>query len=180
MRWITSRAMAVTAVEHEHRVTPRELFFDLVFVFAFTQVATCWRMTRLSPGSAGGCSSSPRSGGHGRLTPGSRTSSIPRRTSSASPCSSRSSRCSSLLSSCRVCSAVTGCSSARLSSSSARSTQRCTRSPAAGTPTFSAPCSGWRLDAARRDPHSRRRLRGRSAGPGSGSAPSPARTSARR
>ncbi len=32
--------MAVTAIEHEHRVTPRELFFDLVFVFAFTQVAT--------------------------------------------------------------------------------------------------------------------------------------------
>jgi low temperature requirement protein LtrA len=32
--------MAVTAVEHEHRVTPRELFFDLVFVFAITQVAT--------------------------------------------------------------------------------------------------------------------------------------------
>jgi low temperature requirement protein LtrA len=29
-----------TAVEEEHRVTPRELFFDLVFVFAFTQVAT--------------------------------------------------------------------------------------------------------------------------------------------
>jgi low temperature requirement protein LtrA len=32
--------MAVTAVEQEHSVTPRELFFDLVFVFAFTQVAT--------------------------------------------------------------------------------------------------------------------------------------------
>jgi low temperature requirement protein LtrA len=32
--------MAATAVEQEHRVTPRELFFDLVFVFAFTQVAT--------------------------------------------------------------------------------------------------------------------------------------------
>ncbi len=32
--------MVVTAVEHEHRVTPRELFFDLVFVFAFTQVTT--------------------------------------------------------------------------------------------------------------------------------------------
>jgi low temperature requirement protein LtrA len=32
--------MAATAIEHEHRVTPRELFFDLVFVFAFTQVAT--------------------------------------------------------------------------------------------------------------------------------------------
>jgi low temperature requirement protein LtrA len=29
-----------TAIEHEHRVTPRELFFDLVFVFAFTQVTT--------------------------------------------------------------------------------------------------------------------------------------------
>ena len=32
--------VAATAVDHEHRVTPRELFFDLVFVFAFTQVAT--------------------------------------------------------------------------------------------------------------------------------------------
>jgi low temperature requirement protein LtrA len=32
--------MAATAVDSEHRVTPRELFFDLVFVFAFTQVAT--------------------------------------------------------------------------------------------------------------------------------------------
>jgi low temperature requirement protein LtrA len=27
-------------VEQEHRVTPLELFFDLVFVFAFTQVTT--------------------------------------------------------------------------------------------------------------------------------------------
>ena len=34
------RAMPATAVEHEHPVTPRELFFDLVFVFAFTQVTT--------------------------------------------------------------------------------------------------------------------------------------------
>ena len=25
-------------MEHEHRITPLELFFDLVFVFAFTQV----------------------------------------------------------------------------------------------------------------------------------------------
>jgi low temperature requirement protein LtrA len=32
--------MSIAALEHEHRVTPRELFFDLVFVFAFTQVAT--------------------------------------------------------------------------------------------------------------------------------------------
>jgi low temperature requirement protein LtrA len=30
----------VAVVDREHRVTPRELFFDLVFVFAFTQVAT--------------------------------------------------------------------------------------------------------------------------------------------
>ena len=39
-REVGSRGMPATAVEHEHRVTPRELFFDLVFVFAFTQVAT--------------------------------------------------------------------------------------------------------------------------------------------
>jgi len=32
--------MPALAVDREHRVTPRELFFDLVFVFAFTQVAT--------------------------------------------------------------------------------------------------------------------------------------------
>ena len=32
--------MPIAAVDQEHRVTPRELFFDLVFVFAFTQVAT--------------------------------------------------------------------------------------------------------------------------------------------
>src|SRR5918992_338029 len=32
--------MPATAVDSEHRVTPRELFFDLVFVFGFTQVAT--------------------------------------------------------------------------------------------------------------------------------------------
>jgi low temperature requirement protein LtrA len=32
--------MGIAAVDHEHHVTPRELFFDLVFVFAFTQVAT--------------------------------------------------------------------------------------------------------------------------------------------
>jgi low temperature requirement protein LtrA len=31
--------MGIAAVEQEHRVTPRELFFDLVFVFAFTQIA---------------------------------------------------------------------------------------------------------------------------------------------
>jgi low temperature requirement protein LtrA len=42
--------MAATAVEHEHRVTPRELFFDLVFVFAFTQVATLLAADPTFPG----------------------------------------------------------------------------------------------------------------------------------
>jgi low temperature requirement protein LtrA len=32
--------MRIAAVDQEHGVTPRELFFDLVFVFAFTQVTT--------------------------------------------------------------------------------------------------------------------------------------------
>jgi low temperature requirement protein LtrA len=32
--------MPALAVDREHRVTPRELFFDLVFVFGFTQVAS--------------------------------------------------------------------------------------------------------------------------------------------
>src|SRR3954462_8182934 len=34
--------MSDLAVEREHRVSPIELFFDLVFVFAFTQVTTLW------------------------------------------------------------------------------------------------------------------------------------------
>ena len=32
--------MSEQPAQHEHRVTPLELFFDLVFVFAFTQVTT--------------------------------------------------------------------------------------------------------------------------------------------
>ena len=32
--------MSEQPTEHEHRVTPLELFFDLVFVFGFTQVTT--------------------------------------------------------------------------------------------------------------------------------------------
>ena len=32
--------MSEQAIEREHRITPLELFFDLVFVFAFTQVTT--------------------------------------------------------------------------------------------------------------------------------------------
>lgn len=34
--------MSEFAVEREHRVSPIELFFDLVFAFAFTQVTTLW------------------------------------------------------------------------------------------------------------------------------------------
>jgi low temperature requirement protein LtrA len=34
--------MSDLAVEREHRVSPIELFFDLVFVFAFTEVTTLW------------------------------------------------------------------------------------------------------------------------------------------
>jgi low temperature requirement protein LtrA len=34
--------MSDLMVEREHRVAPIELFFDLVFVFAFTQVTTLW------------------------------------------------------------------------------------------------------------------------------------------
>jgi low temperature requirement protein LtrA len=36
----TSARLRIAAVDEEHGVTPRELFFDLVFVFGFTQVAT--------------------------------------------------------------------------------------------------------------------------------------------
>ena len=32
--------MSEFIIEAEHRVTPFELFFDLVFVFAFTEVTT--------------------------------------------------------------------------------------------------------------------------------------------
>jgi low temperature requirement protein LtrA len=42
--------MPARAVDREHRVTPRELFFDLVFVFAFTQVATLLADDRTFPG----------------------------------------------------------------------------------------------------------------------------------
>ena len=48
--------MSEQALEREHRITPLELFFDLVFVFAFTQVTTLssWT-TRPGPGSATAC-----------------------------------------------------------------------------------------------------------------------------
>ena len=60
--------MVATAVEHEHRVTPVELFFDLVFVFAFTQVATLLARDPTFAGMVGASSSWPRSGGRGPLT----------------------------------------------------------------------------------------------------------------
>ncbi|HVH52033.1 MAG TPA: low temperature requirement protein A, partial [Gaiellaceae bacterium] len=34
--------MSELALEREHRVSPIELFFDLVFVFALTEVTTLW------------------------------------------------------------------------------------------------------------------------------------------
>ena len=50
--------MPATAVEQEHRVTPRELFFDLVFVFAFTQVAALLTDDPTFAGIGRGCSCS--------------------------------------------------------------------------------------------------------------------------
>ena len=57
--------MPATAVDHEHRVTPRELFFDLVFVFAFTQVATLLANDPTFAGIGRGVLGWPRSGGRG-------------------------------------------------------------------------------------------------------------------
>ena len=37
---VVSRRISIAAVDQEHRASATELFFDLVFVFAFTQVAT--------------------------------------------------------------------------------------------------------------------------------------------
>jgi hypothetical protein len=54
----------------EHRVTPLELFFDLVFVFAITQAPGCSRTTRCGVESSAGCSFSLRSGGRGLDTRG--------------------------------------------------------------------------------------------------------------
>ena len=67
---IGSRGMPATAVDHEHRVTPRELFFDLVFVFAFTQVATLLANDPTFAGIGRGVLVLGRSGGRGRPMPG--------------------------------------------------------------------------------------------------------------
>ena len=60
--------MVATVVASEHRVTPRELFFDLVFVFAFTQVATLLANDPTFGVSVTGCSCWRRSGGRGPHT----------------------------------------------------------------------------------------------------------------
>ncbi len=57
-------------VEREHRVAPTELFFDLVFVFAFTQVTTLWLEHDSWGGLARGSSCLPSCGGSGRAIPG--------------------------------------------------------------------------------------------------------------
>jgi low temperature requirement protein LtrA len=56
--------------QREQRVTPLELFFDLVFVYAITQVTLLMSDNPTLHGSAAGCSSWPRSGGRGRAMPG--------------------------------------------------------------------------------------------------------------
>ena len=47
--------MSEPTAEREHRVTPLELFFDLVFVFAFTQVTTVLSDNPTWAGSGMGC-----------------------------------------------------------------------------------------------------------------------------
>ena len=48
--------MNAERVELEHRITPLELFFDLVFVFAFTQVTTLLADDPTWAASGTGCS----------------------------------------------------------------------------------------------------------------------------
>ena len=64
----THRVSAV--LREEERVTPLELFFDLVFVLAITQ---CTALMAAEPSLTGGakeCSSSARCGGRGSATHG--------------------------------------------------------------------------------------------------------------
>jgi low temperature requirement protein LtrA len=62
--------MDAQRTEREQRVTPLELFFDLVVVFAFTQVTELMSDDLTWRGSVAACSCSPRSGGRGRAMPG--------------------------------------------------------------------------------------------------------------
>ena len=157
------------AVDQEHRVTPRELFFDLVFVFAFTQVATLLTNDPTFAGIGRGSSSWRRSGGRGRPTRGSRTSSTRRRASSACRCGGADRDVRRGPRGARSGSTTRACSSASPSSSSARCTCFFKRSPAEATPTRSAPCSVGSVVAARRDLDPRRRPSWTARGSGSGS-----------
>ena len=56
--------------EGESRVTPLELFFDLVFVLAITQCTALMSHDPTWSGSPRGCWSSASSGGRGSGTPG--------------------------------------------------------------------------------------------------------------
>jgi low temperature requirement protein LtrA len=58
------------AHDAEHQVTPLELFFDLTFVFAITQVTILLADDPTWGGVFRGCSSSRRSGGRGAYTRG--------------------------------------------------------------------------------------------------------------
>ena len=62
--------MHVRSVEGEERVTPLELFFDLVFVFAITQVTGFLARTRPGKACCAAGSCSPPCGGRGRPMPG--------------------------------------------------------------------------------------------------------------
>ena len=58
------------ASHSEPRVTPLELFFDLVFVLALTQVTAMLAAEPTWEGLGRGMSCSPRCGGRGLRTPG--------------------------------------------------------------------------------------------------------------
>ena len=55
---------------YEQSVTPLELFFDLVFVFAFTQVTGLMADNPTAEGLGQGCWCWRRSGGPGAASPG--------------------------------------------------------------------------------------------------------------
>ena len=69
----SAAGVAVQARRHEggeERVTPLELFFDLIFVFALTQVTGFVVEDPTWAGLVKGCCCSASCGGPGRRTPG--------------------------------------------------------------------------------------------------------------
>ena len=62
--------MSDRQAENEQRVTPLELFFDLVVVFAITQVTGFLSHYPTWVDSCGACCCSARCGGPGQRTPG--------------------------------------------------------------------------------------------------------------